>query len=185
LPIQPRSPVDSNRRHVTSYVALLRAVNVGGRKLAMTDLKRVADGLGLEQAKTYIASGNLLFVSSKGEAALKAALEKALTAHLGKPVDVMIRTAAELAKAVAANPFSGEPGNRVVAIFLDEPPPKDAANHAKNIDGERIALGKREIYVHYPHGQGPSRLAIPAAARGTARNMNTAAKLAELAKEYR
>ena len=54
---------------------------------------------------------------------------------------------------------------------------------AKNVDGERMALGKREIYVHYPRGQGRSRLAIPAAGRGTARNMNTVAKLAELAKE--
>jgi len=70
-----------------------------------------------------------------------------------------------------------------VAIFLDEKPPKDAIENAKNIADERMALGTREIYVHYPSGQGRSKLKIPAAARGTARNMNTVAKLAELAKE--
>ena len=62
-------------------------------------------------------------------------------------------------------------------------PPAGALTSAKNVDGERMALGKREIYVHYPRGQGQSRLAVPAAADGTARNMNTVAKLAELAKE--
>ena len=70
-----------------------------------------------------------------------------------------------------------------VAIFLDETPPADGLRNAKNVAEERMAVGKREIYVHYPLGQGPSRLTIPAAARGTARNMNTVAKLAELAKE--
>jgi uncharacterized protein (DUF1697 family) len=71
----------------------------------------------------------------------------------------------------------------VVAIFLDEAPPKDAVSQAKNVADERMALGRREIYVHYPSGQGRSKLRIPAAAAGTARNMNTVAKLAELAKE--
>ena len=71
----------------------------------------------------------------------------------------------------------------MVAIFLDEAPPKDAAADARNVADERIALGKRELYVHYPSGQGPSKLAIPAGAKGTARNLNTVAKLAELAKE--
>ena len=169
---------------MTDYAALLRGVNLGKRQLKMEDLRRVAAEAGLDRPRTYIASGNLLFSSAKAEGPLKAALEKALAAHMGQPVAVMIRTAEELARAVAANPFAGEPGNRVVAIFLDAPPPTDAASHAKHLDDERIALGKREIYVHYPRGQGPSRLAIPAAARGTARNMNTVAKLAELAKEH-
>ena len=95
----------------------------------------------------------------------------------------MIRTAEELAAVVAANPFADEAAAFVVAIFLDAPPPAGSPKAAKNVDGERIALGKREIYVHYPRGQGRSRLAIPAAAEGTARNMNTVAKLAELARE--
>ncbi len=168
---------------MTAFVALLRAVNVGGRKLIMTDLKAVADGLGFDGSRTFIASGNLLFTSAKSESEVKAMLETALTRHMGKPVGVMVRTAAEMAAAGKANPFASEPGNRVVAIFLDDAPPKDAAKMAKNVADERMALGRREIYVHYPSGQGPSKLRIPAAATGTARNMNTVVKLAELAEE--
>ena len=168
---------------MTAYVALLRAVNVGGRKLIMTELRVVADGLGLGSAKTYIASGNLLFTSSKSEGKVKAVLEVALTKHMGKSVGVMVRTAKEMAAVAKANPFADEPGNWVVAIFLDEAPPKDSADHAKNVADERMALGQREIYVHYPSGQGQSKLRIPAALNGTARNMNTVTKLAELAEE--
>ena len=168
---------------MTAYVALLRAVNVGGRQLKMSDLKRIAEDLGLESRRTYIASGNLLFASSKSEKAVKAALEQAIEEHMGKDVGVMVRTAAEMRAIVEANAFPEEPGNRVVAIFLDEKPAKAAIEDAKNIADERMALGTREIYVHYPSGQGRSKLKIPAAARGTARNMNTVAKLAELAKE--
>ena len=169
---------------MTAYVALLRGVNLGKRQLKMADLRRIADELGLDDARTFIASGNLLFRSSKGEAALKQALEAELAEHMGAPVGVMIRTAAELAAVTKANAFADQPGNRVVAFFLDDAPPKDAAGAAKNVADERLALGTREIYVHYPSGQGQSKLAIPAAKTGTARNMNTVAKLAELAKEY-
>ena len=102
---------------------------------------------------------------------------------MARDVGVMIRTATEMAAVAATNPFAAEPGNRVVAIFLDNVPPANALDGAKNVADERMALGNREIYVHYPSGQGRSKLAIPAAAKGTARNMNTVAKLAELAME--
>ena len=168
---------------MTTYVALLRAVNLFGRPLLMSDLKAIGEELGLGSPRTYIASGNLLFKSRKTERALKALLEKRLETHMGKPVGVMIRTAAELAQVVARNPFTKEPGNGVLAIFLDAAPTADAIETAKKVTDEKIALGRREIYVHYPHGQGRSRLVIPAAAAGTGRNMNTVAKLADMAKE--
>lgn len=168
---------------MTSYVALLRGVNLGKRQLRMEDLRRIAAELGLGSPRTFIASGNLLFSSETGETALKAGLEEALENHMGAKVGVMIRTAKQMAAVAAGNPFADEPGNKVVAIFLDAAPPKDSADQAKNLSNERIALGKRELYVHYPDGQGPSKLVIPAAAKGTARNMNTVTKLAELAKE--
>jgi uncharacterized protein (DUF1697 family) len=168
---------------VTVYVALLRGVNLGKRNLNMEDLRRIAAGLGLDDPKTYIASGNLLFRSGKSEKALKADLEAAITEHMGAKVGVMIRTARELDSVLSANPFNKEAPNFTVAIFLDEAPPADSPKAAKNVDGERIALGKREFYVHYPRGQGQSRLSIPAASQGTARNMNTVAKLVELAGE--
>jgi uncharacterized protein (DUF1697 family) len=168
---------------VTAFVALLRAVNVGGRQLAMSNLKGIAEELGLANCRTFIASGNLLFTSDRGEHDVARALGKAISDHMGKPVEVIVRTGAEMAAIDAANPFAGEPGNRVVAIFLDDSPPGDAVAHAKNIADERLALGRREIYVHYPSGQGRSKLKIPAAASGTARNMNTVGKLAKLAQE--
>jgi uncharacterized protein (DUF1697 family) len=162
---------------------LLRAVNVGGRQLKMEDLKRVAGEVGVESPKTFIASGNLLFTSNKAEAVVKKQLEKALTDHMGKPVELMVRTAQELAETVKTNPFEKEPGNRVAAIFFDDAPAADAIKAAKNVANERLAPGKREIYVHYPDGQGRSKLKLGTKASGTARNMNTVAKLAELLKE--
>jgi uncharacterized protein (DUF1697 family) len=88
-----------------------------------------------------------------------------------------------MADVARANPFADEAGSTVAAIFLDKAPPKDAIENARGIDDERMALGAREIYVHYPSGMARSKLRIPAAAGGTARNMNTVAKLAEMAKE--
>jgi len=73
------------------------------------------------------------------------------------------------------------PGNRCVAIFLDEPPAADALQRVTGQAREQLRLGLREIYGYYPDGQGESKLKIPAAKNGTARNMNTVAKLAEMA----
>jgi uncharacterized protein (DUF1697 family) len=168
---------------VTAYAALLCGVNVGGRQLKMTDLKAMADKLGYQCARTYIASGNLLFVSDAAEAKVKDQLQTALKDHFGKPVEVMVRTAAEMDAVAAGNPFADEPGNRVVAIFFDERQSSEAIDSANGVDDERLALGKREIYVHFPSGQGRSKLKLGGKALGTARNMNTVAKLAELARE--
>lgn len=168
---------------MSSYVALLRGVNLGQRQLRMEDLREIAGSLGLQDPRTYIASGNLLFRSSKREATLKRMLESAIAAHMSASVGVMIRTSDELAEATKANPFASHPANRVVAIFLDAAPPTDALEQARNVADEQMASGRREIYILYPSGQGRSKLRIPAAAAGTARNMNTVAKLAQLSRE--
>src|SRR5215468_6658828 len=111
---------------MTAFVALLRAVNVGGTgKLPMSELKATCEKLGFTKVQTYIASGNVLFESRKSESAVKKALEAALQKYAGKPVGVLVRTPAELAKVAAANPFPKQPAKWTVAIFLDEPPPKD------------------------------------------------------------
>jgi uncharacterized protein (DUF1697 family) len=165
-----------------SYIALLRAVNVGGTgKLPMADLKALCEEAGFTKVKTYIASGNVVFRSSKTEAQVKKLLEGKLAAYAGKPVGVLIRTPAEMAAVVADNPFVNTAPNRTLAIFLDDPPPANALELAKNHTVEQMQLGQREIYVHYGDGMGNSRLIIPAAKTGTARNLNTIAKLAELA----
>jgi uncharacterized protein (DUF1697 family) len=171
---------------MTTFVALLRAVNLGGTgKLPMQDLKAMCEKLKFANVQTYIASGNVLFESAKSEQAVKTALEAALQKYAGKPVGVMVRTAAEMQQVLKANPFPKAPGNRAVVLFLDKPPPKDALRTVMGGVDEEVRLGKREIYVQYgAAGIGRSKLKIPAATAGTARNMNTVAKLAELALAY-
>ncbi len=167
-----------------AWIALLRAVNVGGTgKLAMSELKAMCDELGFASAKTYIASGNVVFKSGKSEAAIKAALEKRLETYAGKPVGVLVRSAAEMAQITADNPFPKLAPNRTMALFLDRVPPADALEGVRGQKDEKIRLGRREIYVHYGDGMGASKLVIPAAKTGTARNMNTVATLAKLAAE--
>jgi uncharacterized protein (DUF1697 family) len=167
---------------VTCFVALLRAVNVGGTgKLPMAELKSLCEVAGLANPRTVLASGNVVFESDGPEAAVKAALEASLKAYAGKPVAVLVCKAEEMADVLVRNPFPDAPPEKTVAIFLDEAPPKDAIDKVSGRDGERVALGKREIYVVYGAGIGRSKLKIPAAKTGTARNMNTVSKLAALA----
>ena len=169
---------------MASFVALLRAVNVGGTgKLPMSELKAMCEELGFAEVRTYIASGNVVFTSRKSEAAVKAALEKRIAAYAGKSVGVLVRSAAEMAQVSADNPFPKAAPNRTVAIFLDTAPPKDTLAAVRGRKDEAIKLGKREIYVHYGEGMGQSKLVIPAAKAGTARNMNTVATLAKMAAE--
>lgn len=165
-----------------TLVALLRAVNVGGTgKLPMSDLKAICEAAGFKSVRTYIASGNVVFDSKETETVVKAQLESALLVYAGKPVGVVIRTGREMADVLAANPFAAAPANRTVAIFLDAAPPADTLAPVTGRAAEEISLGAREIYVHYPDGQASTKLRIPAATRGTARNMNTVAKLARMA----
>ena len=168
---------------MTSYIGLLRAVNVGGTgKLAMTDLKSLCESAGFDCVRTYIASGNVIFESRLGEEAVKKILEERLLELAGKPVGVMVRTAAEMAEVLKRNPFPGAPGNRTMAIFLDASPPANALDQISGRVNEEVRLGRREIYVLYDENMGRSKLKIPAAKTGTARNMNTVSKLAEMAK---
>ncbi|WP_233871766.1 DUF1697 domain-containing protein [Paraburkholderia adhaesiva] len=163
-----------------TYVAFLRAVNVGGTgKLPMIELRAMCERAGFDRVRTYVASGNVVFQSAFPETKVKVTLERALQAYAGKPVGVMVRTGAEMAGILKANPFGAAPPDRTVAIFLDEAPPADTLTNVSGSTTEEIALGKREIYVHYPEGIGRSKLKIAAARTGTARNMNTVAKLAE------
>jgi len=96
---------------MTAYVALLRAVNVGGRKLVMSDLKTIAEKAGLKKAKTFIASGNLIFASDLSESAVRELLEQRLGEHMNAEVPVLVRTAAEMADVARANPFADEAGS--------------------------------------------------------------------------
>lgn len=167
---------------MTRYVALLRAVNVGGTgKLPMATLVNMCRASGFEQVRTYIASGNAVFASELKERQVKALLEERLASHAGRPVGVLIRTAAEMAAVLEANPFRTNPPNRTVAVFLDEAPRPNALEEVRGRRSERLALGAREIYVAYVDGIADSKLVIPAAKAGTARNINTIGRLAAMA----
>jgi uncharacterized protein (DUF1697 family) len=167
---------------MTAYIALLRAVNVGGTgKLPMAELRMMAQQAGFAGVRTYIASGNLLFESTLGEIEVKSALEQRLESFAGKPVPVLIRTAAEMAAVLAANPFPDAHSSRHLVYFLGTPPPPDTFETVRDQAGERIALGVREIYVDYGAGIRFTRLKMPAIKIGTARNINTVAKLAVMA----
>jgi len=164
------------------YIALLRAVNVGGTgKLPMATLKAMCRDAGFTAVETYIASGNVVLESKAAPARVKAALEARLLAYAGKPVCVVLRSAAEMLAVLKANPFSDTEPKYTYAIFLDAPPPADTLARVSGQLDEQIRLGEREIFVHYGSGMGRSKLKIPAARSGTARNMNTVAKLAEMA----
>ena len=151
----------------------------------MSDLKAMCTDAGFLQVRTYIASGNVVFQSKASPTKVKADLEARLLAYVGKPVEVIVRTAAQMAAVLKANPFPKAAPNRTVAIFLDEPPPPDALEHAVGVKDEAMRLGTREIFVHYASGIGKSKLKIPIARRGSARNMSTIAKLADVAKNLR
>jgi uncharacterized protein (DUF1697 family) len=166
---------------MTAYIALLRAVNVGGTgKLPMAELKAMCEEIGFANVRTYIASGNVIFDSKLGEESVSHKLGDRLEAYAGKPVGVLVRTAAEMAAVLEANPFKSAAPNLAFAIFLDTAPRADALESMRGPRDEQAALGKREIYVSYPSGSGQSKLVIPAAKAGTARNMNTIAKLVEM-----
>jgi len=172
---------EKNFLAMKTYVALLRAINVGGTgKLAMARLRELCEEAGFSQVRTYIQSGNLVLKSPLSEAKVKAVLEKVLAQELGKPYAVFVRTAAELSKVLEDNPYPKAEAKFLQVVFFDRLP------ELKNVvapGGEELSAGKREIYVHYPQGMGQSKLKAPGLKEGTGRNLNTLGKLLEMAVE--
>ncbi len=167
---------------MTAFIALLRAINVGGAgKLPMSELRGLCAEAGFDDVRTYIQSGNVVLKSKLGEAKVKATLEAALTEKMGKPASVIVRTLAELKAAQQRNPFPDAKPAQVIVLFLDKAPPKGALADVVIPAREELELHGRELYVHYPDGQGRSKLKLPFAKEGTGRNLNTIAKLVEMA----
>lgn len=165
------------------FIALLRAVNVGGTgKLPMKDLSAMCAKLGYANVRTYIASGNVVFESKLSEKSIKSQLELALTKALGKQADVIVRSASELRAVMEANPFKDAEQAKVGVYFQAEPVSKTQLSKVQSPTGEDVRLGKREFYILFPIGMGRSKLKLPAGV-GTMRNMNTVAKLVDLAEE--
>jgi uncharacterized protein (DUF1697 family) len=171
-------------------IALLRAVNVGGRKLLMTELRQFAADLGLEAPRTLIQSGNLVFASALGDAELEEMLEREALARLGVATDFLVRGPEEWRALIAANPHhemaKNDPSHLMVMVLKSPPREAELAALKAWIPGREVieAVG-RQLYITYPDGAGDSKLTNTAierrlAVRGAARNWNTVTKLAAM-----
>jgi len=170
------------------YVALLRAVNVGGRKVTMAELKQATAKLGYANARTLVASGNLIFdAKAVAPAKLEAALEKAIETRFGLFSEVMVRNPADWASILKANPFlkkAKEDPAHLVCLVCKEAPDAGLLTayltsfREKHDRGEQIKVVGREIFIDYGASIGQSKLILPRkVCTGTARNWNTMLKL--------
>lgn len=170
------------------FVALLRAVNVGGRKLPMAELRALAGELGFERPETYIQSGNLIFSAKGSDASLAARLEKAIEERFGLAVPAVVRKASEWRAYIDANPFACEKDvlPKMLHLLLAATPlPADAADKLARYAtaGERIRVAGDALWIDYgANGAGRSKL-TPASidrvfgAPATGRNLNTVLRL--------
>jgi uncharacterized protein (DUF1697 family) len=177
---------------VTVQIALLRAINVGGRKqVAMADLRDLLTQLGFGDARSLLQSGNLVFRGdTRSGAALERKLETEAAKRLGLETDFFVRSAAEWQKIVARNPFPEEaerdPGHLLVTVLKGAPTAREVKALQDAIPGREIVRADgRVAYVVYPDGIGRSRLTTALlerklGTRSTGRNWNTVLKLAAL-----
>jgi uncharacterized protein (DUF1697 family) len=178
---------------MTTWIALLRGINVGGnRRVPMADLRAALEAIGLEDVRTYIVSGNVVFRSRRSDsAALTREIEAAIEARFGFAVAVVLRTAAEARAVLDGDPLpegsAADPAHRY-AIFLsaDPEPARLAAIDPAAVEPDVFVAGDRVIHAWYRNGLQASKLAGQLTDRGlgvtaTARNWNTVRKLVELA----
>jgi uncharacterized protein (DUF1697 family) len=175
---------------VTTYLALLRAINVGGRNVVpMSELRELPEKLGFTDARTLLQTGNLVFNGgARSSAELEQVLEAAAKKRLGVETDFLVRTGKEWASLVAANPFPAEAKSdpsHLVVMFLKEAPAAAAVDalRAAIVGREVVRAVGKQAYLVYPDGIGRSKLTVALiekklATRGTGRNWNTVLKLA-------
>jgi len=172
---------------MTTYVALLRGINVGtAKRVAMPALRELATGLGYGGVATHINSGNLILTSDEPPEDIVRALEQGIEQTFGLHSDVVVRTAERLAEVVRHNPYPDGDPSRVTVAFLAGPAPDGMEKRlaALAADDEPFTVAGLEVYVDYGHGQADSRLAPKfATALGvsaTVRNLRTVTKLVDL-----
>lgn len=169
---------------MTTYVAFLRGVNLGGsRAVAMPRLVELGEGLGYADVWTYLRTGNLALTTDRAPATVERELERALQDEYGAHVDVTVRSAAQLKSVLDANPFPDGSASRVTVAFLaaDPPPGVEERLARAATEAEPYAVRGREIWVHYGDGQASSRLAAGfsriVGVSATTRTAGTAGKL--------
>lgn len=183
---------------MTSYLALLRGINVGGKnRIRMPELTRLLESVGLCRIETYIQSGNVIFDSDEGEEALRAKIEQAILARWGYSVAAVIRTAAEFERLAAGLPFSSdeilaaESANQegeslYVALLARIPDPEKIARLRQHeTAADQLRTAGRDLYLLFHHSIRNSKLAahldmlgVPA----TLRNWRTVCQLYSLMK---
>jgi uncharacterized protein (DUF1697 family) len=176
-----------------AIICMLRAVNVTGHnKIKMDALRSLCESLKLECVQTYVASGNVVFVSKEKDLdGLSKRISGAIHAKVGFQPDVILRTTAEMRRVIAKSPFAGrnaiEPAKLLVA-FLAGDPGKAARDSLSKLDmrGEELHPVGSELYIYFPNGMGRSKLPWPAINKAlgvpsTGRNWNTVLKLREMA----
>ena len=174
---------------MTTYIALLRGVNVGGhRAVAMSDLRNLLERLGFTDGRSILQSGNLVFRGQRRPVAdLERLLETESKKRLGIEADFFVRTPDEWDEVVARNPFRNEatedPGHLLVVFLKQEPAAQNVkALQAAIVGSEVVRAHGRHAYIVYPDGVGRSRLTgalieKTLATRGTGRNWNTVQRL--------
>lgn len=172
------------------YVALLRAVNVGGRVVKMDELKTIFAMPGLKNISTYIQSGNVLFDTAETDTAkLEKKIEAKLLKALNYEVTVFLKTHENLINIIGQNPYGDEPeGKNLYVSFLSEPPSKDNIKllDALKAPREEFAIVNTECYLLFPSKTyGTTKLSNvnlekKLKLRSTTRNWNTVNKLATL-----
>ncbi len=177
------------KERMTSYIALLRGVNVGGNKLvAMAELRDLLAGLDCADARTLLQSGNVVFRSADvSPAALEKRLEAEALRALGLRTTFFVRDAACWGEIIAGNPFHEEaardPSHLLVMLFKNAPQAAAVESLRAAIQGpEVVHVTERRAYITYPEGIGRSRLTstlidAKLGTRGTGRNWNTVLKL--------
>jgi len=172
------------------WAALLKGINIGGKKIPMTELKALVEGMGCHDVKTLLASGNVVFSCDEEDgAALEKRLEAVLADH-GLKTDVVVRNGGELSAIIDANPFPGparDHPNHLLVVFQRDPFPDGLIEKIPDIyDGpERLEAVGRELYIDFPDDVGHSKLPQAMAKLkfpkiATMRNWNTVGKLRDL-----
>jgi uncharacterized protein (DUF1697 family) len=179
---------------VVRQVVLLRGVNIGARRLSMPDLRAALTDAGCRDVVTYIQSGNVVLTPpSRPRGGPQRWLEQVIADVAGYEVPVVLRTATELEKTVAHNPYPNVSGKQLHVVFFSRPPPKKLLTSLQlaTFAPEQCALRGRDLYLNLPNGMGRAKLPVQLerAGRlltppsvGTARNWNTVLKLLDLAR---
>jgi uncharacterized protein (DUF1697 family) len=141
--------------------ALLRGINIGpNKRIAMADLRAIVESLGHTDVETYLQSGNVVFTPKRRTKDLSAPLSAAIRDATGHEVPVVVRTGAELADVVDANPYPVDDPTRVVVAFLADAVDLGdlALGDLSSYLPDELTISGRELYVSVPNGQGRSKL---------------------------